>query len=475
MRSWRAVLFCALSACSGPAVEDETSEVSSPLASLAADGTWSSYSIGARRTLRVRASASGRHRLSWTDHYGYLRDQRRPACALDVATVDADGRALAPVSHNSSRDANGTEPDPIEIDMRGETRIEIREVDGYACRFQMKLERVRGEAPAGLMVHARGATDRDAAPVTRSTLLLAGGGPDNDEAMRALVEGGGSGDAVILRMDDTGGAYADYALELGAASAREIVFDPANGNANVGAAELAGLRALANDPWVERTIDRAEVLFFAGGNQTKYFDAWSGTRLAAAVSRASARGAAIGGTSAGMHAMGKLVHTPRGDGDSVLSRDALLDPYIAPGEVAGSRSLSFSDGLFAIPGLEDIVMDTHWSERDRLGRSLVFLARALQDGLRPLGDLRMIACDEGVAVVIDASGVGRVYGGGSAFFLRPDKAVDLCADDRPLEWSSGVPIVEVPGGGQVDLRAWPQGPRRAVVTAGAVAVRSAER
>jgi len=305
--------------------------------------------------------------------------------------------------------------------------------------------------PKNATIHQRGVLGSDVTPPTRSATLLAGGGSDNDDAMKALVEAGGAGDAVILRMDDTGGAYADYFVELGAHSATEIVFDPLHGNddAVAGSALLADLRALADDLWIERRIDEAEIVFFAGGNQTKYVDVWHDTRLAFAVKRLAKRGGAVGGTSAGMHVLGGLVHTPRGPGDSVRSVDALDDPYIDPNEIAGSRSLDFAESPFLLPAFANVITDTHWTERNRLGRSLVFLARAIEDKRRSIGELQLIACDEGVAVLFDAKGIGHVYGPpagtGHAFLFRPDGPPERCADDQTLEWKSGVPFLRAEG------------------------------
>jgi cyanophycinase-like exopeptidase len=274
--------------------------------------------------------------------------------------------------------------------------------------------------------------------------------------MAAMLEAGKRGDVVVLRMDDTGGGYAEYFGDLGAHSVRELVFDPVGGNDQVSPERLLELRRVADAPWVRSVLEEAEVVFFAGGNQTKYFDVFYGTEVSRVLSDGAPR--VIGGTSAGMHVMGKLVHTPRGPGNSVTSSQALTDPYIAEGEHSGTASLSFSDGLFSIAGLENIITDTHWSERSRLGRTLVFAARVIRDGLRPVGGFGLIACDESTAAVIGENGVARVFGTGSAFFFRPDVAPTQCEDNLPLEWPAGVPMVEIKGTagglGAFNVRSW---------------------
>ena len=303
-----------------------------------------------------------------------------------------------------------------------------------------------GPPPSGLLVYRAGLTGTDARPQTSRGVLLAGGGPDNDAAMTAAITSAGRGDAVVLRMDDTGGAYAPYLVSLGAASATELVFDAADGNDSVSGTKLAGLRALADSTYVERLLGRAELVFFAGGNQTKYVDVFRGTRLATSVDALVQRGGVIGGTSAGMHVLSGVVHTPRGAGNSITSSLALRDPYIAVGEVSGTASLEFSPGPFHVPGLETFVLDTHFSQRGRLGRETVFVAREIRDGLASAAAARGLACDEGTAVLLDASGA-RVFGSGTAglTMVVPTAAPDRCEDNRTLDWRTELDLVRVPG------------------------------
>ncbi len=440
--------------------------VSASALTVTAAGDWLAFRVGARGIFRVDANlvAGTRYTLTWTDHYGAPRGRRVPDCTTDVRVIDERGVAVTLVAHNSARGANGLDPDPVTFvaPLSGRVTFEWRELDGRGDTFEASLESAEASPtspsspptlspPRGLVVHESGEVARDVAPSVEQAVLLAGGGKDNDAAMRALLAKGGFGDVVVLRMDDTGGAYADYLLGLGAHAVRELAFDALHGNTDIEGADLALVRARADDPWVSEVIDRAEVVFVAGGNQTKYVDAWKDTRLAAAVTRlASERRGAIGGTSAGMHVMGGLVHTPRGGGNSVTSEVALKDPYVKQGELAGTASLEFDESPFAIPGMKDILTDTHWSQRGRLGRSVVFQARALTDGIRSLGSLWLIACDEGTAALVDTHGVVRVFGpstpaGGVASFFHPDTRPERCEDNQALEWRTGVPTVRVEG------------------------------
>ncbi len=441
---------------------------------------WNKMHVRAYQKLRVAVTleAGTRYVARVTDHWGWPSDRPRPPSTLDVDVRVPRGASLTGVVHNRSHDANGTLPDPIPFLAPARVELVLRELDGEGGDFELRLDResateppLAAAPPDGIAVHQAGPLT-DLVTVTRFAALVAGGGPDHDAATSALVVAGGHGDAVILRMDDTGGAYATYFVQRGAHAATEIAFDPDGGNTDVDGAALVTLRARADDPWVAQRIDAAEILFIAGGNQTKYVDAWRGTQLAAAVDRLVNRGGAVGGTSAGMHVLGGIVHTPRGAGDSVTSADALADPYLAESERSGSRSLELAPSPFVLPVLRDLVMDTHWTQRGRLGRSLTFLARVLTDEVRPLGSIALLACDEGVAVLVDGSGRGRVFApaaGGAAFLFRPDVVPGRCADDRTLDWRAGVPFARIEGtmagDATLDLRG-PVGPGRAKVVDG---------
>jgi len=362
------------------------------------------------------------------------------AAALDAAALDAaalDAAALDAAALDAAALDSGGEADP-------------------------------GAPPPGLVV-AFGGSSSWGHPPTQGGVALIGGGAEPDEAVEWLLDRAGHGDVVVLRMGDAGGNYVPYFLGLGASSVRELSFDPVDGEDEVHGAALDLIRARANAPYMTQLLQNAELVFLAGGNQTKYYDAWHDTAVSLGI---SSRGSApLGGTSAGMQALTRILHTPRGPGDSVLSSDALRDPYISVAEISGSRSLELTAGPFDVPLLRSYVADAHFSERDRLGRVFVFVARAIQDGLVPAADARAIAVDEGAAVCIDERGLARVFGStgersprtgrayqDDAFFFRPRGAPQVCADDTPLDWPLGVDVMRVPGyrdgRGSVDLGSW---------------------
>ena len=83
-----------------------------------------------------------------------------------------------------------------------------------------------------------------------------------------------------------------------------------------------------------------------------------------------------------------------------------------------------------IPVLKEVITDTHFSARDRLGRTLVFMARILQDG--SARRIRDIAADEGAGVLLEPGGMATVVGAGSAYFLQAAGKPETCKANTPL-------------------------------------------
>jgi cyanophycinase len=59
-----------------------------------------------------------------------------------------------------------------------------------------------------------------------------------------------------------------------------------------------------------------------------------------------------------------------------------------------------------IPLLQNLITDSHFAKRDRMGRSLGFLARIMKDGSS--SSPREVAIDEKSALLVEANGEARV-------------------------------------------------------------------
>jgi cyanophycinase len=262
---------------------------------------------------------------------------------------------------------------------------------------------------------------------------LAGGGTDVDAGMVWLMGQGGTvspgkfGDVVVLRTSGSNG-YNKYLVNLGANSVTSIVITSAAG---------------ANSDFVKNAIERAEVVFLAGGDQSTYVNLWRGTALQTAVNARVAQGYPIGGTSAGLAVMGQYVYAALNA--SAESAVVLQNPF--------DSSVTLQAALFNVPLLANLLTDSHFVTRDRMGRSLVFLARLQEDQMATAP--REIAIDEGSGVGVSASGSTTTFGtGAGAYYLSVTRhTTRVCTADTPLTYAP-VSVVHVANGGNFSLGTW---------------------
>lgn len=261
---------------------------------------------------------------------------------------------------------------------------------------------------------------------------MMGGGTDLDEAFRWLCNKGNGGDFLILRAsgDDDYNPYVNGLCK-----------------ANSVATLILPDRAAAEDPAVAEIIRKAEVVFIAGGDQSNYIRGWKGTPVESAMNQNLAEGKPIGGTSAGLAVEGEFIYAcmkDKPDDKDLASTDVLPDPYV--------ERVTLEKDFLKIPHLENLITDSHFAKRDRMGRTLGFLARIMKDGWS--GSPREVAIDEKSAVLVEADGKGRVVGTGKgAYFLRPTQAPKVCEKGVPLTFSN-VSVYRVPAGGHFDLTSW---------------------
>jgi cyanophycinase-like exopeptidase len=264
---------------------------------------------------------------------------------------------------------------------------------------------------------------------------MMGGGTDLDEAFRWLCEKGNGGDFLILRAsgDDD---YNDYVNKLCKANSVATLILPD--------------RAAAEDPAVAEIMKKAEVIFISGGDQGHYIRAWKGTPVEDAINAHVAAGKPLGGTSAGLAVQGEFVYGALGDkpdDNDLASTDVLPNPYF--------DRVTLVRGFLKIPHLENLLTDSHFAKRDRMGRTLGFLARIMQDGWSK--SPREVAVDEKSAVLVEPDGKGTVVGNGKgAYFLRPTHKADICKKNQPLTFRK-IDVYRVPAGGHFNLVSWKGG------------------
>ncbi|HSF42114.1 MAG TPA: Type 1 glutamine amidotransferase-like domain-containing protein [Thermoanaerobaculia bacterium] len=231
-------------------------------------------------------------------------------------------------------------------------------------------------------------------------------------------------DVVILRSSGSNG-YNDYIYAMnGVDSVETLVITRASDSNTVA---------------VETTVKNAEVVFFAGGDQCDYVKYFKGTKVETAVESVYARGGGVGGTSAGTAIQGDFTYN--GCSGSAVSADALANPY--------HRTVTFTYDFFKWANLQNTITDSHFVPRDRMGRTMAFIARQIQDG--KAASALAIAVNEVTSVVVDRNGLATVMGDGPAYFVLGDHMPEVCVAGSPLTFSN-YKIWKVPSGGTFDLK-----------------------
>jgi cyanophycinase len=175
----------------------------------------------------------------------------------------------------------------------------------------------------------------------RGHLILVGGGDKPLAAMQKFVELAGGKDAPIVVIPtasgepDTGQYYID-------------LFRKDHGSTDVVVLEIRN-KQHASQPEYVAAAKRARGIFFSGGDQVRILDALAGTPVLEAMREAFAKGAVIGGTSAGTACQSEKMIT--GEGDF---------------KVIQSQAVEIREGLALLR--DDVIVDQHFIARQRQNR-----------------------------------------------------------------------------------------------------------
>ena len=259
-------------------------------------------------------------------------------------------------------------------------------------------------------------------------LMLVGGGEWPYDAFRWMIEQSGHGHIVILRASGAAEAQDEFYKDIGGiASAQTFVFHD---------------RKAASDPVVLAAIRSADGIFIAGGDQANYVRYWKGTPLNDALDRHVRAGKPLGGTSAGLAILGAWAYGAM-DGGSMTSDVALRDP-LDPG-------MTLVGDFLHLRYLEQVITDSHFGKRDRLGRLIAFVAKLRSQGAAEVVGLGI---DEGAALCIDGDGIGRVYPGtenGRAWLVQPTQPAGRVESGQPLDYA-GVRITGIGPDSRLNLQ-----------------------
>lgn len=272
------------------------------------------------------------------------------------------------------------------------------------------------------------ASDALQSPNLSPGLVLMGGGTDVDAAFQWMCQRAGGGDFVVIRTSGTD-AYNPYIQQLCPQmdSVETIIITTVAG---------------ANSSYVSSHIQNAEALWIAGGDQSTYVNLWRGTAVQSGVnSLLNSKGAPVGGTSAGLAVLSQFIYT--GAVGSVTSSQALADPF--------HRYVTLDRDLFQSALGNNKIYDSHFVTRDRMGRSLVFLARIVNNGWATLP--RGIGVDESTAILVTPDGAGAMVGSGAAYFLQAPGPAQTLAAGTPLTYFN-IGVYKVTQGGTFNLSTW---------------------
>lgn len=263
-------------------------------------------------------------------------------------------------------------------------------------------------------------------------LLLMGGGDRNVDAMKWFFAKAGNGHIVVIS--------ASYGQEIGEEFYKEI--------GGIQSAEIFVFhaRSQAYDKKILDRLRKADGIFIAGGDQARYVRYWRGTPVAEILDAHVAAGKPLAGTSAGLAMQGEKLYGAMDDG-SIKSPQALADPLGPANTIEGD--------FLHLALLKGIVTDTHFKERERLGRLFTFVAKA-QIGRDPaLPAMLGLGVDESAALAVEPDGTGRIYAttpDGYAWVVDGAGLRNLTAG-RPLD----APRVKVTGVGPGSVIHLPSG------------------
>jgi len=270
--------------------------------------------------------------------------------------------------------------------------------------------------------------DAPQSPSLSPGLVLMGGGTDVDAAFQWMCQRAGGGDFVVIRTTGTD-AYNPYIQQLCPQmdSVETIIITSVTG---------------ANSAYVSSHIQTAEALWIAGGDQSTYVNLWRGTAVQTGVNfLLNSKLAPVGGTSAGLAVLSQFIYT--GELGSVTSSQALANPF--------HRYVTLDRDLFQSALGVNKLYDSHFVTRDRMGRSLTFLARIVNNGwaTQPRG----IGVDEETALLVTPNGAVSMVGTGAAYFLQAPGPAQVLADRTPLTYLN-IGVYKVPQGGTFNFSTW---------------------
>jgi len=229
----------------------------------------------------------------------------------------------------------------------------------------------------------------------------------SDEPYGWIVDMCDSSEVLVLSYSDASDWIPDYFKSLGAVSSSNIKINS---------------RELAESQDIYDRIINAGAVFIKGGDQWKYIDFWKGTKTESAIRELYNSGGVIAGTSAGAMILGEIVFSA--ENGSADPREALINPI--------SNSVKLEDQFLGLIG--NVLFDTHFIERGRVGRLISFILNYKHNAGK---EIMGVGIDDKTAICIGPDGISEVFGSGAVSIFEFDNktAANISVSNNKLDYS----------------------------------------
>jgi cyanophycinase-like exopeptidase len=131
------------------------------------------------------------------------------------------------------------------------------------------------------------------------------------------------------------------------------------------------------------------------------------------------------------------------DNGTITSATALANPF--------SNKVALDRDFLVLPNMSNLITDSHFVTRDRMGRLLTFLARIVHDGWASTP--RGLGIDERTALGVEPNGAAVVFGTGAAYFLQSPGAAEVCQPRTDLTYHN-ISVYRVSGSATFNFSSW---------------------
>jgi len=264
----------------------------------------------------------------------------------------------------------------------------------------------------------------------QGNLVLIGGGSEkdwngsswSDKVYRKIVQFTNNRRIIIISTNEESNWLRDYFLKLGAISAENLKIEN---------------QQKANSKEIYDKVVACDAVFIKGGNQASYFLNWKDSLLLQAILEVHLRGGVIAGTSAGAMILSEFIFSA--EKDSISSLTALQNPL--------SDQITIRRNF--LPLLKATIVDTHFTQRGRLGRLASFIAN-IKNNFQ--FDSIGIGIDDNTAIIINDQHQAEIYGEGAVTFLKSNNNSQLkIFPEKPLHFT-GIELISLTEEFKIDLQ-----------------------